>query len=289
MTDTFATLAQANIPVEQVFLMIFLLLSLGALAGFLAGLLGVGGGLVLVPGLFYIFTSLHDNIGFDTANLMHLCVGTSLAIIIPTGFSSAMAHRRRGAVDMSIVRTLGIGVVIGVAGATMLAKGLDALTMKMIFASVILFLAGVMLADPARFQLRDTLPPQPYTSIAGVVIGAISTLVGIGGATLTVPYLSLHGTKIHRAVGSSSALGLVISIPAALGYVIIGWDKPNLPPLSFGYVNILAWGCIIPVSILFAPLGARVAHKVNAKRLKKTFAFFMVLVALDMWRKILFV
>ena len=112
-------------------------------------------------------------------------------------------------------------------------------------------------------------------------------MIGIGGATLSVPYMSMHGIKMHRAVGTASALGLVISIPATIGFMIIGWNLDNLPPFSLGYVNALAWICIIPVSVMIAPLGAKAAHKISVRRLKITFAIFMIVVALNMWRKIL--
>ncbi len=268
-------------------LLILSLLLLGCVGGFLAGLLGVGGGIILVPGLNLIFESVSDTFGFSKVDLMHVSVGTSLAIIIPTGLSSAMAHHKRGAVDLDIVKKLGLGIVIGVVSATAVANDLSGMALKMIFATAIFLLAVIMTMDHQKWKLGDSLPKQPKTGLAGFVIGVLSALIGIGGATLSVPYMSVYGTPIHRAVGSASAMGLVIAIPAALGFVYIGWGRQGLPPFSFGYVNLLAWLCVIPTSILLAPVGARVAHKVSVKRLKKIFALFMVLVALNMWRKIL--
>ncbi len=268
--------------------LVLLLLSLGAVAGFLAGLLGVGGGIVLVPGLYYIFGSLQSQFGFDPAYLMHMSVATSLAIIVPTGSSSAFAHHKKGGVDFDLVKAIGGGIVIGVIVATWIAKGLDVQTMRMIFATALMIMACIMILGRSRFQAEDGEPPkQPKTSIAGFVIGTISTMIGIGGATLSVPYMSMHGIKMHRAVGTASALGLVISIPATIGFMIIGWSLDNLPPFSLGYVNALAWICIIPVSVMIAPLGAKAAHKISVRRLKITFAIFMIVVALNMWRKIL--
>ncbi|MCB1592495.1 MAG: sulfite exporter TauE/SafE family protein [Alphaproteobacteria bacterium] len=268
-------------------LLILGLLALGCFSGFLAGLLGVGGGIVLVPGLNWIFESVSETFGFSTEDLMHVCVGTSLAIIIPTGLSSAMAHHKRGAVDMGIVKQLGAGIVIGVVGATLVANDLSGSALKMIFATAIFFLSLLMMMDHQKWKLGDQLPKQPATSLAGFVIGVLSALIGIGGATLSVPYMSMYGTPIHRAVGSASAMGLVISIPAALGFIVIGAGKEGLPPFSLGYVNVLAWLCVIPASILMAPVGVRVAHKVSVKRLKRFFAVFMIIVALNMWRKIM--
>lgn len=264
-----------------------LLVSLGAVAGFLAGLLGVGGGIILVPGLYAVFNFLQPSMGFDVTHLMHLCVGTSLAIIIPTGFSSAWAHHKRGSVDFNLVKMIGGGIIVGVIFSTWVVQGLDALSMKMIFASAILVLAIIMIANPSRFQISTEDPKQPFSSLAGFVIGGLSTLIGIGGATLGVPYLSLHGVPMHRAVGSASAMGLVIAVPAAIGFMIIGSGQNNLPPFSVGYVNFMAWIAIIPVSVSVAPLGVRVAHKISVTRLKVIFAIFMMAVALNMWRKIL--
>ncbi len=277
----------ADFSFYDFFLLVSSFTLLGCFAGFLAGLLGVGGGIILVPGLYMIFEALSEKLGFSTENLMHVCVGTSLAIILPTGWSSARAHKKRGAVDQELVKKLGVGIVIGVVSATAVASDLSSDALKMIFATAMLFLAGIMMADHQKYKLGDTLPPQPYTGLAGYVIGVLSALIGIGGATLSVPYMSLYGVPIHRAVGSASALGLVISIPAALGYVYIGLGKEGLPPFSLGYVNFLAWLCVIPASMLMAPVGAKTAHSVSVKRLKIIFAIFIVIVALNMWRKIL--
>ena len=277
---------------DQLFVFIpfvFMLFALGGAAGFLAGLLGVGGGIVLVPGLFFILTLAQEQLGFDPAHIMHICVGTSLAVIVPTGFSSARAHHKRGAVDFGLVRRIGVGVVVGVIIATYIANGLDGDRLKMIFASALPIFAGLMIIGRKKFEAdaEDEKPKNIQNRIAGVFIGFVSSLIGIGGATLSVPYMSMNGVTMHRAVGTASALGLVISVPAAIGFMVIGAGQANLPPFSIGYVNLLAWACIIPVSVLIAPLGARVAHNIQVKPLKIGFAIFMILVALNMWRKIL--
>ncbi|MCB1680472.1 MAG: sulfite exporter TauE/SafE family protein [Rhodospirillales bacterium] len=279
--------ALANLDVLDLVLLIACLLLLGCVSGYLAGLLGVGGGIVLVPGLHFIFESLSEKFGFSTENLMHVCIGTSLAIIVPTGWSSARAHHKRGGVDLDIVKRLGLGIVIGVVLATAVAKDLSGTSLKMIFATAILFLSFLMIADHEKFKLGNELPKQPVTGLAGFVIGVLSALIGIGGATLSVPYMSMYGVPIRRAVGSASAMGLVISIPAAIGYIYIGLGQEGLPPFSLGYVNFLAWLCVIPSSMLMAPFGAKTAHNVSVKRLKIIFSVFMMIVALNMWRKIL--
>lgn len=272
----------------QLLPVIFMCLGLGVVAGFLAGLLGVGGGIVLVPGLFYILSIVQSQIGFEPSHIMHICVGTSLAIIVPTGFSSVRAHHKKGAVDFNLVKQIGIGVVIGVLLATYIANGLEGRTLKMIFATALPIFAALMIVGRSKFQGGEHEPPSKgRNGAAGVFIGMVSSLIGIGGATLSVPYMSMNGITMHRAVGTASALGLVISIPASIGFMIIGWGQDGLPPLSIGYVNVLAWACIIPVSVLIAPIGAKAAHKIKVKPLRIGFAIFMVLVALNMWRKIL--
>jgi len=275
------------ISFSDLLILISSLVFLGVFAGFLSGLLGVGGGIVLVPGLFFIFEKLQPTFGFDAGNIMHVCVATSLATIIPTGFSSALAHKKRGSIDLQLVKLIGGGIVLGVGGATVIANGLSGATLKLIFASALMVLALIMLLNPSRFKISDELPTPFFASLAGLVIGFLSSLIGIGGATLSVPYMTLHGVNIHRAIGTASALGLVISIPATIGFIFIGWPIQNLPPFSLGYVNLLAWLCIIPCSVLIAPLGAAAAHKISVTRLKKIFAIFMLCVALNMWRKIM--
>jgi len=268
------------------FLSFFLLL--GAVAGLLAGLLGIGGGIILVPGLYFIFSSMQDEIGINPSYLMHLSVGTSLAIIVPTGMSSAFAHYKKGGVDFNLVRLIGSGVVIGVIMATFMAKGLSGKSMQMIFATVICLLAFIMIAGRSLFQYKEGYSINNIGAfVAGTIIGSVSTLIGIGGATLSVPYMAMNGVPMRKAIGSASAIGLVIAIPAAIGFMIIGWGIKALPPYSLGYVNLLAWICVIPASVIAAPFGAKLTHKISVERMKLVFAIFMILVALNMWRKIL--
>lgn len=256
-------------------LLISFLLSLGALAGFLAGLLGIGGGMVLVPGLYFGLKVL----GFESGALMHVAVGTSLAVIIPTGLSSARAHYKRGAVRLDLVRQLGVGVLIGVAIGTLIAARIEEQGMALFFAAALSCLAVVMIVNPARFTPLQDVPHQPWMGLSGGVIGIVSSLMGIGGATMSVPWLAMCRVPIHTAVGTASALGLVIAIPATIGFIIIGWGESGLPPYSLGYINFLAWPLIIPASVLAAPLGAKLAHSVSVEHLRKLFALFLVIVA----------
>lgn len=264
-------------PVQWGLLVAFLL-SLGALAGFLAGLLGLGGGLVLVPGLYFGLKTL----GFESGVLMHIAVGTSLAVIIPTGFSSARAHWKRGAVRMDLVRNLGIGVLFGVAIGTLIAGRIEEQGMTMFFAGALSFLALIMVINPARFTPFHDVPPQPWIGLSGGVIGVVSSLMGVGGATMSVPWMAMCRVPMRTAVGTASALGLVIAIPSTIGFIIIGWDAEGLPPFSLGYINFLAWPLIIPASVLVVPLGAKLAHSVPVDRLRQCFAGFLVIVAAHM-------
>lgn len=260
------------------------LVGLGCLGGFLAGLLGVGGGIVLVPGLLYIFHWL----GMPEDHLMHVCVGTSLAIIVPTGFSSAFAHHRRGNVDVPNMKAMGIGIVLGVGAGTVLADNLSSQALQYIFAVAIVLLAAIMVISLRKdIVLRPSMPPQPWTSVAGAFTGLVSTLVGIGGATLNVPFMTMCKVPIHKAIGTASALGLFISIPAAIGFIWIGWGEAGRPPYSLGFVNIPAFLVIIPASVLVAKLGAHVAHKASVPLMRKVFAVFLVLVSIKLWSDLL--
>lgn len=265
-------------------LLVSFLLSLGALAGFLAGLLGIGGGMVLVPGLYFGLKML----GFESGALMHVAVGTSLAVIIPTGLSSARAHWKRGAVRLDIVKQLGVGVLIGVGVGTLIAARIEEQGMTLFFAAALSGLAVVMIVNPARFTPLQGVPRQPWMGVAGGVIGIVSSLMGIGGATISVPWLAMCRVPIHTAVGTASALGLVIAIPAAIGFIVIGWGESGLPPYSLGYINFLAWPLIIPASVLAAPWGAKLAHSVSVERLRKFFALFLVIVAAKMLWEVLY-
>jgi uncharacterized membrane protein YfcA len=263
---------------EWISLLVYMF-GLAALAGFLAGLLGIGGGLVLVPGLYFVFTSL----GFESDTIMHVAVGTSLSTIIATGISSARAHHRRGAVRFDLVKNVGIGMLCGVVIGTFIAAQVTGLWLQVFFAVTLVVLAVLMRFDPEKIKLYDDVPAQPIPALAGTFNGTICTLMGIGGAALNVPYLTLNNVSIHRAIGTSSALGLFIAIPGTIGFLLIGLDdQSNLPPFTFGYINLLALSIIVPVTVLFAPLGVSMGHKLSIAKLRSVFSVFMIIIALRM-------
>ena len=259
--------------------MFFLLASLGCLAGFLAGLLGIGGGTVLVPGFFYIFSSL----GYDSPYIMHVAVATGLSVIIATGRSASYAHYKRGSVDKSAFMILAPALVVGVVIGTVLSKGIESQHLQIFFA-VALFLMGVrMLRGAKPHEVDKTFKPSPLMFGAGGIIGTISSLMGIGGAAMNVPLMVTNGVTMQRAVGTAAALGLAVAIPGAIGYIFVGGTvDAALPPFSLGFVNMLGWIAVIPFTVICAPFGVALAHKLNARSLRKLFAVFMMGLALNM-------
>jgi uncharacterized membrane protein YfcA len=250
----------------------------GLVSGLLAGLLGVGGGIVVVPVLFNAFPLF----GLDPSILMKVSVGTSLATIIPTSIISARNHYAKGAMDMSLLRSLAPSIALGVLLGVVLAIWLKGQALSAVFGSVALAVALQMGLTGIDFRLRDGLPGGRIRDAIGLFIGAISAMMGIGGGTVGVPLLSMLGSPIRAAVATSSAFGLIISIPAALGMIYGGWDNTLLPPLSLGYVNLIGFALIAPSSILSAPWGVKLAHTIPPLLLKKSFALFLFVTSVRM-------
>lgn len=250
----------------------------GAVAGVLAGLLGVGGGIVIVPVLYHVFTAL----GIDETVRMHLAVGTSLATIVPTSIRSAAAHRAKGSLDMALLTQLLPGVVVGVAVGALASGWLDGRVLTAVFAVVALAVAAHMALGDRAPMLGHGLPGRAGCAGLGLGIGGLSTLMGIGGGTLSVPLLSSLGVAMRTAVGTGAALGTVISIPGALAFVANGWGRDGLPALSLGHVNLLGVALIVPATLLTTGWGVRAAHTVNPGTLKRLFALFLALTSARM-------
>jgi uncharacterized membrane protein YfcA len=256
----------------------------GACAGVIAGLLGVGGGIVIVPVLFLFM----DVMGVDPAVRMHVAAGTSLAIIIPTAIRSARAHLRHDAVDLPLLRSLAPWLFAGVVSGAALAGVVSGVVLTAVFAGVALVVAvNLVLQRDGRAWIAGGLPGAPGRALIGAVIGALSTMMGIGGGTLTVPTLAAFGYPVHRAVGTAAAVGAIIAIPGTIGFVIGGIGEPMRPPLSLGYVNLMGLALIFPVSMLLAPLGAKLAHKLPPRLLRLAFATFLTASAVRMLTEVL--
>lgn len=254
-------------------------LATGALAGLLAGLLGIGGGAIIVPALIGIFGYLH----LDGLWAPHQAVATSLATIIATGSVSAYSHHRRGAVDWPIVRLLGTALLIG-AGLGALAGGeIAPIWLQRLFALFLLYSGARMLLRSGQAP-QQPLPPRPRLLGAGIGFGALSALLGVGGGILVVPFLARHGVALRRAVGTASACGVPIAAAGSLGFVLSGWGRAGLPPQSLGFVYWPAALAIIATSMPLAHLGARLAHRLPTAALKRVFALLLLVVGIGLLR-----
>lgn len=256
---------------------IALYLEAGALAGILAGLMGIGGGLVIVPLLVFCF-SLQQ---IDPQHIMHLALGTSLASIIFTSVSSFLAHHRRRAVHWDIVRQIAPGIVIGTFIGAYIASVLSTGLLKGIFGVFLYYVALQFLLEKQPPASRK-LPGAAGLFGAGNVIGIVSSLLGIGGGTLSVPFMMWCNIRVHHAIGTAAAIGFPIAAAGTAGYVLTGMQADNLPVLSFGYVYLPALLGIVSASILTAPLGARLAHWLPVSGLKRIFALLLLVVGTKM-------
>jgi len=261
-------------------LLIVTLLGCGVFAGILAGLLGVGGGIVIVPMLYHVFTLY----GVDPGTAMPLSVGTSLSTIVLTAWVSARNHHRRGGVDEDLVRRWFVPVLVGVVIGTVAAHFISGASMKTLF-GVLLMLVSIHMLVSARHALNifSSLPSRGVQNTLGVIVGVLSAMLGIGGGTVMVPILTLFSFSIHRAVATASVFGLIISIPATLGYVYSGWGLAGLPIGSTGYINWLAFASLVPATMLCAPLGVKLAYRLNVMQLKRVFAVFLLAVGIKMF------
>ena len=243
--------------------------------GFVAGLFGIGGGLITVPFLFYIFNSL----GIDQEYVMHLAVGTSFAIIIPTSAVSVITHRKFKAVDFDVVKSYGIFVVLGVIFGALFAATLKTKTLVLFFA-IVIFLLSIYLLLLKEGERNVTLKIKLHLKvILGFIVGFISAPMGIGGAIMNVPILKFFGYSINRAIGSAAAIGFLIALFGALGFLFTGsYLKTNIP-LSIGFLNVPAFLIFIPITTFMARIGAHTVHTINKKKISKYFGFFLLIIA----------
>ncbi|MBN8759900.1 MAG: hypothetical protein BGO61_06430 [Thiobacillus sp. 65-69] len=251
--------------------------ALGLATGFVAGLLGVGGGLIIVPVLIVL---LHAQ-GLAAGMEPQLALGTSLAVIVFTSLSSVRAHHRHGAVEWTVVRRITLGVLAGTFVGALLASRVPATVLKVFFVAF-LFYAAIQMWLDFRPAPHRAMPGRAGTTLAGSVIGLVSSWVGIGGGTLSVPFMLFHNIPLHRAIGTSAAIGFPIALAGAAGYVVGGRHTAGLPTGSLGFVYLPALAGIVAGSVLTAPLGAWTSHRLPVRRLKRIFALLLLVLAIRM-------
>ncbi|MDO5620106.1 MAG: sulfite exporter TauE/SafE family protein [Paracoccus sp. (in: a-proteobacteria)] len=261
--------------------LILTLAAFSALAGVLAGLLGIGGGIVLVP----VFAWVFDKAGYGGPDLMQICLATSLATIVVTSARSVMAHHGKGAVDWDILRQWAPGIAIGAIIGVATVSSLRTPTLQAIFGVLVMLIAIYMIVSRPSWKLANDMPQGPVKWALSAASGFLSVLLGIGGGSLGVPLMTLHGRPIHRAVATAAGFGVLIAVPSVIAFLFL--PARNAPPLTVGSVNLAAFFIVIALTMLTAPLGAALAHRTDPVRLKRIFAGFLVIVALNMLRKAL--
>lgn len=262
-------------PTQELLWFVAILASASAIAGLLAGMFGIGGGAIIVPVLYQAFTLL------DTPESvrMHLAVGTSLAIIVPTSISSFRAHYRHKAPDMALLKSWVVAVPLGVVVASVIVAETPGALLRGVFAVVALLIGLRMIFNRKGWQLGETIPGNPVRMLAGFVIGFLSALIGIGGGVLNNTFMTLFGRPVHQAVATSAGVGVLISLPGLVGFVWAGWGDSMLPIFSTGYVNWVAVLLMIPMSLIMAPVGAGLAHRLAKRQLEVAFGLFLLAVA----------
>lgn len=266
-----------GIPLGELALLAAAVIAAGVVTGLLAGLLGIGGAAITVPVLYEVFRYL----GVPDEVRMQLCVGTSLAVIVPVSLRSYFAHRAKSAVLNDVLRAWIVPVVIGVICGAVIAYFAPSALFKIVFVVVAGAIATKLILGREDWRIGDELPGRPVTLAFGYVIGLLSSLMGIAGGSLSTLFLTLYGKPIHVAVATSSGLGVWIALPGMIGYMLAGWPQMHLlPPFSIGYVSLIGLLLFAPASVLAAPFGAKLAHNMSRRKLEIAFAIFLYAAAL---------
>jgi uncharacterized membrane protein YfcA len=265
----------------DLFILAAVMLATGAVGGVLAGLLGIGGGIVIVPALDAALSFLD----VDSAIRMHIAVATSLATIVPTSIASSRAHHKRHAVDVDLVRRWAAFVIVGALFGSWIAAQVDSSVLYVVFAVVALIIAIKLVLPLNGKTISSEVPRGPLVLLVPTSIGTISSMMGIGGGTLSVAALTLFNQPIHKAVGTAALFGLAISVPGTIGFMVAGFDDPRLPMGSVGYVNLIGLALISPMTVLTAPIGVSIAHRLSQRQLSTVFGVFLLTMSVRMiWR-----
>ena len=259
---------------NQILFFLLIMAVTAIVAGFFAGFFGIGGGIITVPCLFYIFGA----VGIDKSFIMHLAVGTSFAIIVPTAIMSVFTHYKHKAVDFGVVRTYGIFVVIGVIIGTFFAASMHTKSLVLFFSVVMYLLALnlIFLKDKTSIKIKFNLIQR---TVLGFIVGFVSSLMGIGGAVMNVPILKFVGYTINKAIGSAASIGFLISVFGCIGFLSSGMLLKTNLPLSVGFINIPAFLIFIPITTMMAKVGATAVHKMKRENIAKLFGFFLIIIA----------
>ncbi len=259
------------------------LLATGLIAGLLAGLLGVGGGIVIVPVLYYLFQLF----GVSAASAMLIATATSLATIVPTSLSSIRIHNKNGNVDWPLLKRLAPFIVTGVVCGSLMATSIEGVWLTVLFGAIALFAALNMLFRTKTAPIYPSLPNKAAQGVMGTLIGWISVMVGIGGGTLTLPTLTVFNYPTHKAVGTASAIGLIIALPGVVSMLLFGEAPDDAPFGNIGLVNWLGVSFIVPLTVFFSPVGASLGKKLNEAKLKKIFAVVLAVTGVRMLLQVL--
>jgi uncharacterized membrane protein YfcA len=266
-----------GVPLSELLLLAALIIVAGFVTGILAGLFGIGGGALIVPVLYEVFRVL----GVPDEVRFQLCVGTSIAIIVPTNVFSYFTHRGKGAVMMDVVRAWAVPAVIGVAAGSAIAAFASGAVLKLAFVLIATVIAFKLLFGRATWRLADDLPGRAAMAAYGACVGLAASLMGISGGSVSNMILTLYGKPIHKAVATSAGLGVPITVAGTIGYILAGLPQQSLlPPLSLGFVSLIGFALMAPVSSFTAPYGARLAHALSKRRLEIAFGCFLLAVCI---------
>ena len=266
----------SNVASGDLFFSISLLISTGIFAGFIAGLFGIGGGVVVVPALYYIFTLAE----VDESIRMHLAVGTSLANIVPISIISAVSHARKNSVNIDFLRFIFVSIIVGVTCGSIAVSYLEGSSLILIYSIILLFVAAQFFFWKDKWRLSSSFPKNFTGHSFGSVIGFLSVIIGVGGGSISIPILKLYNFEIHKAIGTAAGIGTIVAVPGTIGFMIAGLQNNVDLPLSFGYVSLVGLILITPITIIGAPIGVKFAHYLSKSKLNLLFGIFILFMSI---------